>query len=102
MSESNATPHLSLVPSILVDMRAQLAQARAAGATPVEWLVRLEMMPALCDRARDEGALSGEVAHIEGILVRGSFSLLEKGALPVLVCEGDDYHRATQAMYAGG
>ena len=98
MSDSSA---LSLVPSILGDMRAELDQAIAAGHKPVEWLVRLEMLYALCDRARDDGVLSGEPSHIHGIKVRGSWKTLEPGALPVLVCEGDEYHRAVLAMYAG-
>jgi hypothetical protein len=100
MSESNPVqPDLSLVPSILADMQRELEQARASGRNPVEWLVRLEMMDALCKRAGDEGVLSGEIAHIYGIKARGSWKMLQPGDLPVLVCEGDEMHCAIRAMY---
>jgi len=100
MSESNPVQtDLSLVPSILADMRCELDQARASGRNPVEWLIRLEMMDALCKRAEDEGVLSGDIAHIYGIKVRGSWKTLQPGELPVLVCEGDEMHRAIRAMY---
>jgi len=79
----------------------QTAGRLAAGGKPGEWLVRVEMLNPLCKRAEDEGVLSGEIAHIHGIKVRGSWKTLDPGALPVLVCEGDEYHAAIERMYAG-
>ena len=95
------SPTFTVVPSILGEMRAELDQAVAGGHKPIEWLVRLEMLTPLCERARDEGVLSGEIAHIHGIKVRGSWKSLNPGELPVLVCEGDEYHRAILDMYSG-
>ncbi len=95
------SPVISVVPSVLLDMRAELDQALASGRQPIEWLVRLEMLTPLCDRAREEGVLSGEMAHIHGIKVRGSWKTLNPGELPVLVCEGDEYHQVILDMYAG-
>jgi hypothetical protein len=62
-------------PSMLDDMRAQLDQAKAAGQKPVNWLVRMEIMATLCEQARAAGELTGEAAHIFGIMVRGSWLL---------------------------
>lgn len=101
MSESNRNriAHLTLVPSMLDDMSAELDQVRAAGLKPVEWLIRLEMMGRICEDARERGILSGEIAHIWGIKVRGSWAILAPDDLPVLVCEGDEYHQAILARY---
>jgi hypothetical protein len=88
-------------PSMLDDMRAQLDQAKAAGQKPVNWLVRMEIMATLCEQARAAGELTGEAAHIFGIMVRGSWRTLEIGETPILMCEGDEYHQAILDMYAG-
>jgi hypothetical protein len=80
-------------------MRAQLRQAVHAGAKPIEWLIRLESMGALIEVARDEEVLTEEPATILGIKVRGSWKLLAEGEGPLLICEGDETHRALLAMY---
>ena len=87
---------------MLDDMRAQLEQATAGGRRPTNWLVRLEILPQLCDAARAQGILTGEAGHILGVMVRGSWHLLHEGETPLLVCEGDEYHAAIERMYAGG
>jgi hypothetical protein len=84
---------------MLTGMRAQLRQAVHAGAKPIEWLIRLESMLAVCDAARAEGVLSEEPTTILGIKVRGSWQLLAEGEGPLLICEGDETHRALLAMY---
>ena len=86
-------------PGPLEDMRGQLKQAREAGAKPLEWLIRLEGIAAVEDAARAEGVLTEEPTTILGIKVRGSWKLLSEGEAPLLMCEGDEAHRALMAMY---
>jgi len=89
------------VPGPLENMRGQLKRALAAGATPLEWLVRLDAIAAVENAARAEGVLTQEPLSILGLKVRGSWKLLAEGEAPLLMCEGDDMHRALLAMYEG-
>ena len=80
-------------------MREQLKGALAEGKRPVEWLIRLDMVPTLERAAHAEGILETEPTTILGVKVRGSWKLLGHREAPLLVCEGDEMHRAIRAMY---
>jgi len=101
MSESNIISDLLNRPaqSLLDAMRSQLEQATAAGAKPIEWLVRLQQTDAVMEEARTAGVLTIDPITILGIKMRGSWKLLTKGEGPLLMCEGDEMHRALLAMY---
>ena len=99
MPESINEILLRVMPSVLDRMRIQLQQATDEGREPFEWSIRLEQLPTLIEDARAEGVLTDEPCTILGVKVRGSWKLLAKGEGPVLVCEGDDMHRAIRAWY---
>lgn len=99
MPESINDILLRVMPSMLDGMRVQLQQAKDAGHEPVEWSIRLEQLPVLIEDARAEGVLTEDPAAILGVKVRGSWKLLPKGEGPLLVCEGDEMHRAILARY---
>jgi len=101
MSESNSIQNQFLrpIPSPLDDMQGQLKRARDAGAKPLEWLIRLEGLHAVEALAAAEGVYTEEPTTIFGIKIRGSWKLLAEGEPPLLICEGDEAHRALMAMY---
>jgi len=99
MPESINDILLRVMPSVLDGMRIQLQEATDAGDKPVEWSIRLEQLRELVEDARAEGVLTEDPCTILGVKVRGSWKLLAKGAGPLLVCEGDDMHRAIRAWY---
>lgn len=99
MPESINEILLRVIPNVLDGMRIQFQDATYAGGTPVEWSIRLEQLRDVVGDARAEGALTENPCTILGVKVRGSWKLLDKGAGPVLVCKGDDMHRAIRAWY---
>lgn len=101
MSESNVISELlqRAEASVLDGMHSQLDQARIAGAKPIKWLVRLEETHAVMNEARAAGGSDLGPDHDPRIPMHGSWKLLDKGEGPLLMCEGDEMHRALLASY---